>query len=436
MYKYRRSGELRPSTAVVFDIIEGRAWTARHIDNNNLRQHCRLLGRTFRGAGSPSNGLRVPCRRLLQALLTNSTLLVTTHPSEFALIPVLVRIAAYSHRWVRDPEAWALQQADTPRGVIRSLLNHLFALWPVPEVFDSAWLVKGELRYLERDWYCHIAAGGSLRRASGMPPSISSRAVHLAMHAPAGLGIRQALRWGQVKALGGSDALLAEVLASRMVGDLSNDAVWSRLIEKMVAASGFKPLHFGIIADTFLELLAKGECRRVELLLNPSLPELLRHCRRYWKRLLHAGLNQLPGWRRKDIHCANLRSDIRSQLSARWQPLADGAPYEANHQEGGRVVGWRIVELVNQLQLTAEGQAMRHCVQSYGRACRAETCAIFSLRTDGIAVGRPSTISHLTIEVARGTRKIVQVRGKWNQRYQPGRIPLLRKWAAETGLII
>ena len=100
------------------------------------------------------------------------------------------------------------------------------------------------------------------------------------------------------------------------------------------------------------------------------------------------------------------------------------------------MVEWRIVELLNQLQLTAEGQAMRHCVQSYGRACRAETCAIFSLRTDGTADGRPATTSHLTIEVARGTRKIVQVRGKWNQTYQPGRIPLLRKWAAATGLII
>ena len=319
MYNNRRSGEPRPSTAVVFDIIEGRPWTARHIQNNNLRQHCRLLGRTFRGAESPSNELRAPCRRLLQALLTNSTLLVTTHPAGFALIPVLVRIAAYSHRWIRDPESWSLQQAETARGVIRSLLNHLFALWPVPEVFDSAWWVKGEVRYLERDWYCHIAAGGSLRKAPGMPPSITSRALHLAMHAPAGLGIRQALRWGQVKALGGSDEFLAEVLASRMVGDLSNDAIWSRLIEKMVAASEFKPSLFGIIADTFLELLAKGGFRRVELLLNPPLPELLRHCRRYWKRLLHASLNQIPEWGRKDIHCANLRSDIRSQLSARWR---------------------------------------------------------------------------------------------------------------------
>ena len=45
------------------------------------------------------------------------------------------------------------------------------------------------------------------------------------MHAPADLTVREALRWGQVKTLGGSDALLAEVLRSRMVRDLSNDAV-------------------------------------------------------------------------------------------------------------------------------------------------------------------------------------------------------------------
>ena len=334
------------------------------------------------GGGVQSNELRAPCRRLLQALLTNSTLLVTTHPAGFALIPVLVRIAAYSHRWIRDPESWSLQQAETARGVIRSLLNHLFALWPVPEVFESAWWVKGEVRYIERDWYCHVAAGGGLRKLPACHHrSLLGHSILRCTHPPVSASGRRCV--GQVEALGGSDEFLAEVLASRMVGDLSNDAIWSRLIEKMVAASEFKPSLFGIIADTFLELLAKGGFQRVELLLNPPLPELLRHCRRYWKRLLHASLNQIPEWGRKDIHCANLRSDIRSQLSARWQPLADGAPYQANHQEGGRVVEWRIVELLDQLQLTAEGQAMRHCVQSYGRACRAETCAIFSLRTDG-----------------------------------------------------
>ena len=424
----RRSGEPRPSTAVVLDIIDGRPWTARHITNNNLRQHCRLLGRTFRGPYSESNFLRSPCRRLLEAVLAKSGLLVDMHPSEFALIPVLVRIAAYSHRWIRDPESWPGHQPQSARGLIRSLTAHLFALWPVPEFFDSAWLVKGELQYLERDWYCHLAAGGSLQKASGMPPSITARALHLAMSAPAGLGIRQALRWGQVKALGGSYELLAEVLASRMVPDLSNDAIWFRLIEKVIAARDFNPRHFGIIADTLLELLAKGEWRRVELLLNPPLPELLRHCRRYWKRLL----NSLPGWKRTDIHCANLRLEIRSQLSARWQPLIGGSPYQSKHREGDRVVEWRIVELVNQFQLTVEGQAMRHCVQSYGHACRAEKCAIFSLRTHEMA----ASTSHLTIEVNRETRKVVQVRGKWNRTYLPERIPQLREWAAEMEMKI
>lgn len=75
------------------------------------------------------------------------------------------------------------------------------------------------------------------------------------------------------------------------------------------------------------------------------------------------------------------------------------------------------------------------CVQSYGRACRAEECAIFSLRTDAIKDGKLVSTSHLTIEVDRETRKIVQVRGKWNRYYAPGNIPLLRNWRLKRAFL-
>ena len=202
MSHHRYSEESRPSISITPAIVEGEPWTARHISNNNLRQHCHLLARTFRGPHPLTDPIREPCARLLRVVEGKCCLLTSVHPSKFPAIPVLARIAAYATHWIREPETWIGIQSIDPRKILRSLLHHLFASWQVPDFFDNAWLVKGDMNYLERDWYCHLAAGGSMRNVRGMPPSITSRALHLAMKAPRDLTIRQALRWGQIKALG------------------------------------------------------------------------------------------------------------------------------------------------------------------------------------------------------------------------------------------
>ena len=430
------SEESRLSAFVAIAIVDGRPWTARFVRNNNLRQHCHLLSRTFRGAHPQTDSLRLPCRRLVEVIARKCSLLTSHHPSEFPLVPVLVRMAAYAGQWLREPESWSPGTGGCPREIIKNLLEHLFAIWPMPDCFDSAWLVKGELHYLERDWYCHLACGGSLRNVSGMPPSISSRALHLARTAPANLTIRQALRWGQVKAAGGSEELLAEVLASRMVRDLSNDAVWSRLIEKVIAAEHFRPRHFGIIADTLLEVISKDGGERAEILVNLPLPELLRHSRRFWQAILKVVRASHPEWKRTDIDCANLRRELHQQTTEHWPRLPRTKPFEGICHHGDRTIPCRIVELTYQWQLVAESKAMRHCVDSYVRKCRLGRSSIFSVRTDENEAGNPLPTSHLTIEVNRQSRKIIQVRGKWNQSFAPGRIPLLRKWAHEMELVI
>ncbi len=436
MSSHSHPGRSRPDHSVVFQIIAGSPWTARYVRDNCLRQHCHVLSRTFRGPNPLTDPLRIPCRRLLAAIVANSNLLTSTHPSEYALIPTIVRIAAYAHRWIRDPETWTHTSAGSPQELLRSLLAHLFAKWPVPAFFDSAWLVKGALNYLERDWYCEIASGRSLRKLPGMPPSITAAALHRTMQAPPHLSIRQALRWGQVMALGGSEALLANVLSSGMVADLSNDAIWSRLLEKVVAARDFASENFGLIADTLLELTTRGECQRAELLIALQLAELLRHSRRLWKRLASVSATNFPNRKKIDIDNANHRAEIRNQNAVQWTPLLSTKPYLSCYRDAGNVIDWRIEELVNQSQLTEESRSLHHCVHGYGRACRSERSAIFSLRTDDASGSQIVSKSHLTIEVARGSRKIVQVRGKWNQVYQPGQVPELRQWADEMGLTV
>lgn len=436
MSLYRYSEESRPSTCVALEIIDGKPWIARHVRNNNLRQHCHLLSRTFRGPHPLTDPIRPACRRLVSAISGNCGLLTHSHPSEFPLIPVMVRIAAYSGYWIREPETWSPGSDSTPRDIIRSLLEHLFARWPMPACFDSAWLVKGELRCLERDWYCHLASGGSLRNVQGMPPSISAKALHLAMNAPRDLTIREALRYGQVMASGGSDELLAEVLASRMVRDLSNDAVWSRLIVKVIAAGNLKPRNFGIIADTLLQVISKHGWKRAETLIDLPLHELLSYCRTFWRSILKVVGASHPDWKPTDIDCPNIRSELLHHYNEHWPRLQGSKPFESACHRGGQTIPCRIMELTYQWQLVAESKAMKHCVDSYVRKCRLGKSSIFSLRTDENEYDNPAETSHLTIEVNRQSRKIIQVRGKWNQSFAPERIPLLRKWAHELDLVI
>lgn len=425
-------GEPYPSTAVALDIIDGRRWTARRISNNNLRQHCRLLGKTFREPHPLTDPLRTPCRRLVHAVIGKSGLLTGSHPTDFPAVPVLVRLAAYSRCWIRDPETWPGSPESSSREITRSLIEHLFARWAMPDFLDSAWQVKGALRWLERDWYCEIAAGASLRNLPGMPPTITSRALHLVQDAPGSLGIRQALRWGQLKALDASDDLVAAVLASRMVGDLSNDAIWSRLFEKVAVAKDFDPSGFGIIADTLLEWISVDEVQRAERLIDLPLADLSRHCGRHWRNHFRAAAVNFTDWKGTDIHCPNLRSEIVHRTATRWRPLTGRVPYVVRNDGGV----WRIEELTNQWQLSAEGRAMHHCVGSYGRSCRSGRNAIFSLRTNGSDNLKIPPKSVLTIQVRRETRKIVQVRGKWNYGPAPELVPVLRQWATALDLVI
>jgi len=430
------SAESRPCIFVASAIVRGRPWTANHLSNNNLRQHCHLLARTFRGSHPLTDSIREPCIRLLDAVGEKCILLTHIHPSDFPVIPVLVRIAAYSQHWIREPESWPGCESGVPREIIRRLIHHLFVQWKMPDCFDNAWLVKGELKYLERDWYCHLAAGGSLRNAAGMPPSITSRALHLAMTAHGGLTIRQALRWGQVKALKGSDRLLEEVFSSRMARDLSNDAVWSRLLEKLVAARHFNLRNFGLLSDTLMEVIAKEGVQRAMVLVSLPLTELLRYCRRYWKTLLSLAKADQFNWKRDDILCSNLRHELHWRNAIQWARLPGSKPFEATYYDNNNFVRCTIVELTQPWQLVAESQAMKHCVNTYVNSCKSGRSSIFSLRTHETVEKKIVPISHLTIEVARGSRKIIQVRGRWNRYVAPQKIQLLQQWAKEMKLVI
>jgi hypothetical protein len=421
--------------AVVATIIDGRPWTATPLRNPHFRKYCHQLNRTFRHSRAVANALRPQCRRLAIAVAERSHLLTTTHPLTHDLVPALLRVAAYSRRWIRQPEDWQPPARLLPEEQWRDLLRHLFAKWPVPEFFDRAWQVRGSLVCLDRDWFCHVAGGGSWRRAEGMPDEISRHAIHFALGAPSHLNPRQALRWGQLGTLGASAGLAGEVLGHPMVNDFSHEDIWSRLLAKLAATSTFEPREFGIIAEIIADLLQYGHVKRASLLVSQPLSDLREHCYGCWRDLLASAENEGMKFRHRDLTRPGLRNELMHLARTHWEPMGDMEPFVFRRRgRAGLMACWTIRERCSHAQLTAEGREMKHCVAGYWRRCLLGYSAIFTLRRQNPGDAPAELTPCVTIEVDKGTRRIIQARGKWNRIPDAFEHRLIEIWANRNKL--
>ncbi|OYV04894.1 MAG: hypothetical protein CFE26_14440 [Verrucomicrobiales bacterium VVV1] len=84
--------------------------------------------------------------------------------------------------------------------------------------------------------------------------------------------------------------------------------------------------------------------------------------------------------------------------------------------------------------MTAEGEALRHCVAGYWRRCQSGGSAIFSLLQFHLAILHERSVPRLTIEVDRESRRVVQARGRWNRRPDATEYQLLEDWARRNEL--
>ncbi len=424
-----QSGVTCASSLVVTNIIDGKPWTAASIKNNHLRQHCHILGRAFAKPNQLTDTLKPSFRRLLCIATQRSHLLTHFHPDKLDCVTLLLRVANYADRWLRPPESWQPDQTVPPASQWRSLLAHLFQAYPLPEFFDSAWFTFGALAHLERDWYCHVAAGGSLRRAPGMPRSVSARALHRMLRAPGKLTIRQALRWGQAQAAGCSRRLTWEILRSAMVNDLSHDGLWSRLLQKIAAAAHFPARDWSLLVDGLQYTLKREGLPKALRLLDLPWRDLRNHCRMLFVSCLH--VLQSDGGIFGEVHLKKsaFRQELLHLAQAVW-PTMPKANRVAIIYDPDTI--WSFHELNSLSQLLLETKIHKHCVASYRKHCQSGSSAIFSMR--GQSVHSADVTRRLTLEVDRRSREITQVRGRWNRRAYDAENRAIARWAEQNKL--
>jgi hypothetical protein len=347
-------------------------------------------------------GVSAALHRLIHGLEGRGTL-VAIEPVLQSLGPqagntgldALLHFARFHESWLRAPEEWTPDGSDA-RGQAGSLARHLFARYPLPGCLDAGWLSGfNQTAEAYREWFVHLGHGGKLE-AIRFPLPMTHRAAHYFLLAPEEFTLVAAMRYGQIRALEGSEAL-ARAVAETFLSELQLDEpFWLSVIHFFVNHPELPLSQVGPVVDyaRFRKFGSGGD----------DAPEAQFTMK---GRTVDALLKRMEEW-----HEALARLGKKSRQS--WSPSGI-APLERVEKDplSAGTCQWRIVEIIDGLSLAEEGRAMRHCVRSYQDACFKGATSIWSLRVT--LSGSPTVRRLLTIEVNNQRRSIVQVRGNCNQ---------------------
>ena len=121
-------------------------------------------------------------QRLVEVCWERTDLLRGRETLRFA--HALLALSAHQASWVRRPGNWEPRTHNAYRQ-FHSLVRHLIARYDVPAFMNTAWL-EGltPAGVVHQRWFIHVAQGGNLRTAEGLPIPLTRRQAHLYLQAP------------------------------------------------------------------------------------------------------------------------------------------------------------------------------------------------------------------------------------------------------------
>lgn len=340
-------------------------------------------------------------------------------------LSALALIAAHRQDWLRPLQNW-YPSSHNPRRQFSALWHHLFDRHgEVPECFLSAWFQGRSIEANRfRRWSLKIGSGSGLRDCE-LPIPYTRALWHNLRQAPDRLLVGEALRWAQIRSLGGRIPLAEAAIKTRIGNCFEHSDFWSEVVQWLVEQTMFDPVHVGPVVDYLHEqrfvpvlldnrqpFLGRTAPRQPNLTMKGRSAETLLKCVHQW----HDSL----GYQHAD-----------SQLS--W-PASGILPlvYEQGERSKPNYRLWRIRELLNKAALIAEGRKLRHCVASYAASCLRGETSIWTLEVE--AGGCVEKL--LTLEVRPRLKQIIQARGRCNRLCTEQERAVLQRWAMSAGLKI
>ena len=122
--------------------------------------------------------------------------------------------------------------------------------YDVPGFMNSAWL-EGltPAGVVHQRWFIHVAQGGNLRTAKGLPVPLTRRQAHLYLQAPADFDVLSAFRWAQILDMGGDERLVRSILGTMIGKSFDHDDFWVTVLRWLVDQPMLDPVHHAPIID-------------------------------------------------------------------------------------------------------------------------------------------------------------------------------------------
>jgi hypothetical protein len=326
----------------------------------------------------------------------------------------LGNLASRRFHWIRPPETWR-PTTHNVRRQFASLIRHLFARYDVPSFMDEAWErqerfgVAYNTAKVMQDWFIHIGTGHNIRTADKLPIKFTKCMAHEFINAPEKESIFAAMRYAQVKCLGGTDRLVHAINQSTLSAfHNGEEEFWESVIRFFIAAPMFDYAQVGPLID----FIRNQKYVRIGLV-GPPHPNFTMK-----GRTIDTLMNQMEVWHRQINRSTN-------DPDAVW-PSCEIPGFQKVEGTDQNQRTFEIKELLSTKELRAEGKAMHHCVGSYAHSCIHKRSAIYSMTKNGERM--------VTIEVSLKDRMIVQVRRKYNALMEGLESRILSSWAAQVGM--
>jgi hypothetical protein len=318
--------------------------------------------------------------------------------SAVEFIQAIYNMIQFKTWWRNNIFEWKPRSKQTQLQ-LKELVGYLFCKYKVPDFLCQSFY-GSNLLYIE--WFIHLGTGGKVKELKKVPIPFTQKMGHYFLQAPSRLTISEALRFAQVRGLGG-DERIADRIALSWLGSKSfdNESFWEKFVQILVTGGMFNLSKIGELIDYVREM------KRINIdyaLKGRTLQSLLKQSDEWHKRSSYSGVLQY------------------------WRPSGIEG-YRFEKQDGDIIVE----ELISTKELIKEGKTMKHCVASYAHLCAKGRTAIYSFRK------YPSGLMQevlATIEVNISLKRIVQAKGKLNKPISNEVRKCMETWAKKRELSI